>query len=327
MRVHPLGSPRQPLRVAALAATAILLASCGATSKSSSATTKEASASSAEQTTTPGTSTPSSSVPATPSPLSFSKRTFWFGNSSTLFEIDLKKATVISDGSSNELHVTGTATNLEKADASFDLSGFLEAGGQRYDVSGAGTAAIPGGGAKGNIEFTSALSSASFPLKDAVLTFGNQASNQSIVPFDEAKPVTSFKPITGVAVGQVSDNGAGTSWKVTQTVLHQDYTDGNKDKYQLELYYDFNWQHASPGGHGGYARVALTAPDGTSQTTDEIKGYNSNPGETPMSLSYVFTIAAPYAGPYSLTFTSDTSLYPTDTGHPGTIKFSMPAHG
>lgn len=245
---------------------------------------------------------------AAPAPLEFTDRVGYVGRlNRTVFELSLKSAEVrVDDAGRWSLAVDMLATNFSRGDQTLDppTPRLLLADGTTVDAR-IDLVVVPGGGTS-KVELTVASIEVGLDLSTVAIVFGNNASNQTILPFDESIEVTTFVPITGVGAGTTAAGGSGTVVTITDGVVWADYSDGAKDDYSLELAVDLAYRHPTDEA-GAYedATFILTAPDGISSSWEAGYLYPTNDvtvvasGQT-AHLDLRFAVSGPVSGEYRL---------------------------
>lgn len=305
-----------------LAGLLLVLASCGGddSSGSSPSTGAQVTASSATTPSTPATSVADTAPPAVPAetttttavpapaPIEFTDRVGFVGRlNMTLFKIELTSAEVaVDDAGRWSLIIDALATNFSGGDEAFSPSTprLLLADGSTVDAR-VESLVVPGGGTS-RIEVTVPAIDAGLELSSLSLVFGNNASHQTVLPFDESVSVTTFVPITGVGAGATAAGGSGTVVTITDGIVWADFSDGAKDEFSLELAVDLAYRHPSD-ETGAYedATFILTAPDGTSASWEAGYLFPTNDvavvatGQT-AHLDVRFPVAGPVSGEYRL---------------------------
>ena len=248
--------------------------------------------------------------PASSSP-TFTNRVGYIGNSNSLFKIELSKAEVTEADGHRSAVISSRISNMSNTDYSLvDVKNpsLLAADGTIITARWKINSPIPGGGTT-PVDIVASVTK-TFKFEGMSLVFGNNASNQTILPLDESVKVTTFSPVLGVGKGKTAAGGSGTVVTITDGILHDDFTNGSKDKYQLELKVDVSYTHPSNAG-GSYeeAIFTLTAPDGTSSSSESSGVFSSNDstvidtGKT-SRLGLKFMIPSTYYGEYKLTVNS-----------------------
>lgn len=265
--------------------------------------------STAEPAAVSGTSAPANTSGSTnsaglPKEIVFTDRVGFIGTFNALYKIELLKAEVIDAGGGRSAIVRTRVTNLANADSlllSVKEPTLRAADGKltttRWD---AGT--IPGGGTT-PVDITARVDN-KFTFDGMSLIFGNVASQQTIIPLSETLRVTTFVPVVGVGMGRTA-TGSGVSAKITNGILHDDFTEGSKNTYQLELAVEVSFRDSANTLRHLEATFTLTAPDGTSTVSDRGFVFFSNDSDVVESgktarLGLKFRISSTYYGQYKL---------------------------
>ncbi len=198
-----------------------------------------------------------------PAPRVFTDRIGYIGNFRYLFKIDLIKAEVTEVGGRRTVVLRSRVTNLGDADAYLpDVKvPVLRSADGAIIATSWDTGIIPGG-ATTPVEITARVNG-SFSFEGVSLVVGNDASHQTILPLTESARVSTFTPVFGVGKGRTATGGSLTTVKVVDGILHDDFSDGAKERYLLELKIDVSYASAAAGNYDELT-FTLTAPDGTS---------------------------------------------------------------
>lgn len=258
--------------------------------------------------------TAGSSATAAPNPpktISFTNRVGYIGNANSLYKIELSRAEVTVVDGRRSLVISSKVSNLANADyliTNVKEPSLLAADGTIITTRWNINSPIPGGGTT-PVDIVASVTE-TFKFEGVSLVFGNNASHQTILPLDESVKVTTFNPVLGVGKGKTAAGGSGTVVTITDGILHDDFKDGSKDKYQLELQVDVSYVHPSNvSGNAEIVSFTLTAPDGTSSSPERSYVFSSNDvavidtGKT-SRLGLKFTVPNTYYGEYKLKVTS-----------------------
>jgi serine/threonine-protein kinase len=191
----------------------------------------------------------------------FANKTFYYGSRFEVFEVTVEKGTITKESETSwVVRFDSKAKNLANANRFLSFSAFLTSGSERYQTFVSSSAEIPGNETS-NVRWEFRVKPP-FSFDDAVITLGNAASNQSIVPLNARQTVTTFKPIEGFGVGQTLSNGVGSQLRIAKSIVFQDYGDGARDSYIMEIQFELTVDRASP----DYEQEVptLTIPGGTS---------------------------------------------------------------
>lgn len=256
-----------------------------------------------------------------PKAIAFTDRVGFIGNFRYLFKIELSKAEVVDVSGRRSLVISTRVTNLSNADhpiTDVKAPSLVAADGSIIAAAWKINSLIPGGGTA-PVDVVASVTEA-FKFESVSLVFGNNASHQTTLPLNESVKVTTFAPVLSVGKTKTAAGGSGTVVTIIDGILHDDFTDGAKRKYQLELQVNIYYTHASNVA-GNYEEVnfTLTAPDGTSSSPEKSYVFSSNDvdvidtGKT-SRLGLKFTIPSTYYGEYKLKATSRRASVYKDPG-------------
>ncbi|MET3807145.1 hypothetical protein ABIB25_004167 [Nakamurella sp. UYEF19] len=241
----------------------------------------------------------------------FRHRIGFVGGRSTLFQIALSGAEVTVDGTVRTavVHTRWTNFSIEDQFVTYvKTPSLLLSDGSLVPMNYKTSTNVPGGGTT-PVDLVARLSDPStFTFAGASLVFGNNTSAQTIIPLEDSAPVSTFAPVVDIGKGVSSDSGAGTTARITGTVLHADYEDGAKATFQLDVALEVSFSD-TPRIQDIFS-VTLTTPDRTSAapTTSVLFGRPPNSivlaGRT-VHGGLLFDIPPAYAGHYALTIHSD----------------------
>lgn len=163
-------------------------------------------------------------------------------------------------------------------------------------------------------------------IDDAVLTLGDPDSNQSIVPLQPAKAVTTTEPKIGFATGTI--HGLDHNIAIGSSIEYADTTLGQKSKSVIALTVKVTYT-GTGGGLIGTNNFTLTMPDGATTPGVQLIGepldpliQDLNPGQISPSQLVGFEVDQPVTGNYTIAYTSAAA---TDQDKPATSTFTIDA--
>ena len=275
---------------------------------------------------------PATTVAALPPALTFTDRIGFTGREGGgVIGVEATKAEVVEADGKRTAVIHTRVTNFAAADTSLVLvrSPVLSlADGTSVPARFKDQPTVPGGGTTA-VDIVAPVDE-SFTFTGVSLVFGNNASNQTIIPFDASAKITTFTPIVDVGKGTTIDSGAGTVATITGGVLHADYKDGSKGNLQLELEISVAYTDPVRADASDIEQTfTLTLPDGTTASSrfnasiifahgNEIIDSGSTQNMTPL-----FEVTGTYAGQYTLSIGHQRSLPPNPTGQKMTMTFNI----
>jgi len=232
-------------------------------------------------------------------------KTVWFGG----FKLTLGTAELVVGDGIPRVDIDTLFANEGTNNATLNATLNLSSGGNHYQPE-RGTQELPE--VPGKTEGRGTLSFAvdeAFSFDDAVLTIGNPANNQAVVPFGSTGDLVDLAPET------VEVAGAATGGELRITARAGELRADIPEKHdqveagRLALTIDFDITYI--GDHaGGYPfgrdNLALTLPDGTTVAVDDGPIELLRAGTTLPDQQVRFTVRAPVAGTYKLIVIDDT---------------------
>ncbi|HEX6873280.1 MAG TPA: hypothetical protein VF163_19465 [Micromonosporaceae bacterium] len=248
-------------------------------------------------------------------------KSFWHAG----WQVELVKATTKSAkvGRGTVVAVDAVFHNLGTETSEFDSHLLLSGGGVDASLSplDSDIPVVPGAGKQNGV--LGFQISADFTLNNAVLTIGNPANNQAVVPFGGTGTLVTQEPRTvplelaGSITYPIYNKPGTIAIKVTGGELRADIPAGHnevkKGQLALTLRYAVTYTYADIYSYyWNDNNLLLRLPDGTTIDADLVDGVpNLKPGATASDLTARFLIKDPAAGNYALILKSNNGSTPT----------------
>lgn len=245
---------------------------------------------------------------------------FWHAG----WKVDLGTASTkaVTNGRGVVAAIEATFNNLGTEASQFESRLILSSGGNDYESSPLDSQipSVPGGAKQTGVLAFRVTDG--FSLADAVLTIGNPANNQAIVPFGPGGTLVTQEPRTvPVAVsGSIKYPMYGkpgtVAIKVTGGELRADVPKGHnevkKGNLALTLTYSITYTYGDIYSYYWMDNnLQLELPDGTTVGVDDIDSVpNVKPGTTVSDLTVRFLIKDPPSGSYNLILKNNNGATP-----------------